>query len=67
MPYKELLDVTVMKRLMERTHPTRPEKEIPIGRKSSDALWALMTRCWEKDPLQRPSALWAENEVGASK
>ncbi|QRW12416.1 Tyrosine kinase catalytic domain protein [Ceratobasidium sp. AG-Ba] len=40
--------------------PNRPEPEMPIGDERSDQLWALLNRCWARNPMERPSA----SEVG---
>ncbi|CAE6468287.1 unnamed protein product [Rhizoctonia solani] len=56
-PYNGLLDVTVMRNLMQKIHPARPEKHFPIGNTSTDLLWALMVRCWDIDISKRPFAL----------
>ncbi|CUA77333.1 Ephrin type-A receptor 3 [Rhizoctonia solani] len=56
-PYEDLLDVAVMRRLMQRVHPERPQRCIPVGDRSSDLLWNVITSCWDKHPQNRPPAL----------
>jgi son of sevenless-like protein len=34
--------------------PTRPERN-SIARGLSDAMWDLMSQCWQRDPTLRPS------------
>ncbi|CUA74219.1 hypothetical protein RSOLAG22IIIB_11060 [Rhizoctonia solani] len=65
-PYNGLLDVTVMKNLMQKIHPARPEKHLPIGNTSTDLLWALMVRCWDSDPSKRPFALDVRDKASIS-
>ncbi|KAH7325454.1 kinase-like domain-containing protein [Rhizoctonia solani] len=62
-PYEGLLDVAVMRNLMARVLPVRPEKQFPIGNRQADLLWNLMTRCWEGEPQKRPSALHVRDEM----
>ncbi|CAE6491894.1 unnamed protein product [Rhizoctonia solani] len=64
-PYQGLLDVAVMRNLMARVPPARPERQLPIGNKPADLLWSLMTRCWEGEPQKRPSAMYIRDEMKA--
>ncbi|CAE6354218.1 unnamed protein product [Rhizoctonia solani] len=64
-PYEGLLDVAVTKRLMQRAHPERPLRHIPIGDKSSDLLWEAITSCWHMVPQKRPAALQVRDKLNA--
>ncbi|KDN41107.1 hypothetical protein RSAG8_07661, partial [Rhizoctonia solani AG-8 WAC10335] len=64
-PYNGLLDVAVMRSLMQRVHPVRPEKQLPIGNQSADLLWTLMTHCWDSEPNKRPFALDVRDAIQA--
>ncbi|CAE6445998.1 unnamed protein product [Rhizoctonia solani] len=64
-PYEDLLDVAVMRRLMQRVHPERPQRCIPIGDRSSDLLWNVITSCWDKHPQNRPLALQVRDKLKA--
>ncbi|CAE6448151.1 unnamed protein product [Rhizoctonia solani] len=62
-PWDNLLDVTVMHNLMQKIHPSRPERWIPTGYKPGDRLWELMVRCWANVPGHRPHAMEVCDEL----
>ncbi|KAG9125594.1 hypothetical protein FRC07_006960 [Ceratobasidium sp. 392] len=42
--------------LNDRRLPARPLKQIPLNDSQSDMLWTLLTKCWQYEPDQRPTA-----------
>jgi hypothetical protein len=49
-------DVVVMHHIATGGHPERPTREECDGSPISDALWAFLIRCWNRDPQLRPTA-----------
>ncbi|KAG8729368.1 hypothetical protein FRC11_008919, partial [Ceratobasidium sp. 423] len=62
-PYENVKDVVVLKRILAQVHPSRPEIYIPTGSKQADRLWSLLVSCWKYDGQDRPTALRVRNEV----
>ncbi|CAE6491886.1 unnamed protein product [Rhizoctonia solani] len=66
-PYEGLLDVAVMRRLMLREQPERPQQHMPTGDELSDHLWDLLTSCWDSEPKKRPFAAVVRNKLKVMK
>ncbi|TDL23370.1 kinase-like protein [Rickenella mellea] len=53
---KRATDGAVVMDIHYNRHPQRPEGDEVKGDGFSDHLWAFIEKCWERDPLRRPSA-----------
>lgn len=42
--------------LVKKATPPRPEKQIPTRSVCGDILWALLMKCWAREPKLRPSS-----------
>ncbi|KAH7320329.1 kinase-like domain-containing protein [Rhizoctonia solani] len=62
-PYDEVKDVVVSTKILNRVRSARPEAHMPTGSKHADRLWSLLTRCWEYDGQDRPTALQVRDEM----
>ncbi|EJD04732.1 kinase-like protein [Fomitiporia mediterranea MF3/22] len=57
MPYPELKNsAQVIVEVHKGVLPSRPTGEDAVRRGLNDNLWALLLKCWEKNPSGRPSA-----------
>jgi hypothetical protein len=45
--------------------PARPEEQIPSASQHGDTLWSLLTRCWAREPGDRPSSAAAVDIVSS--
>ncbi|KAJ1302620.1 hypothetical protein OPQ81_002937 [Rhizoctonia solani] len=55
-PYSECRhENQVLFKLMRKEHPIRPRDSFPEAEKS-DRMWGLLVRCWDYDPIIRPTA-----------
>ncbi|KAG8720359.1 hypothetical protein FRC08_000457 [Ceratobasidium sp. 394] len=50
----------VVRAIIAQKLPSRPQASIPAGSPDGDKLWELITRCWAKDPKERPPAAEVE-------
>jgi len=55
-PFANIPDMRVAFSVMNGTPPPRPTDEDVVARGLDDAVWRLMTDCWEMVPSARPSA-----------
>lgn len=62
-PYHDLSDVVVMRRILEDKHPARPMEHIPSNNKRANLMWSLLTKSWTREPSARPTALEVRNEM----
>ncbi|KAG8702348.1 hypothetical protein FRC11_011541, partial [Ceratobasidium sp. 423] len=62
-PWGNMLDVVVVRNLVQNSHPSRPETRMPVGDMLSDLLWELMIGCWASEPQQRPLAKKVRDEL----
>jgi serine/threonine protein kinase len=53
-PFHETPDRAVIFRVIQGANPHRPSEEDCGGTPISDALWTIMTQCWDKTPDARP-------------
>ena len=52
-PFAQDTEPTVIRKVLEGRHPDRPQGA--QGRSFPDGLWAMLERCWEHQPSNRPS------------
>ncbi|CAE6348824.1 unnamed protein product [Rhizoctonia solani] len=62
-PYENLLNVAVIRKVIAGVHPERPQSHIPLGIGQADLLWKLLTDCWNINPTHRPTASKARDEM----
>lgn len=63
-PFANLSERAMLWRAMnKRKCPERPAECLPAGSIRADTLWTLLTKCWEFDPMARPSAAEVEEMV----
>ncbi|KAG9111308.1 hypothetical protein FRC07_008064 [Ceratobasidium sp. 392] len=57
-PYSELKSepAVVHAVVLRKRLPVRPLKQIPLDNSQGDMLWTLLTKCWQHEPDQRPTA-----------
>ena len=52
-PFSQDTEFVVMRKVIEGVHPDRPQGT--QGKPFQDGLWAMLERCWERQPSKRPS------------
>ncbi|KAG8737953.1 hypothetical protein FRC10_007467 [Ceratobasidium sp. 414] len=55
-PFSDKNNIAVLTAVITHKIPTRPENNIPSNSRHGDILWSLLKRCWDPDPVERPSA-----------
>jgi hypothetical protein len=60
-PFNHSLPAAAMLAIMNGTRPPRPTHSNFTG-----ALWVLMQRCWDQDPLLRPEVSEVEKTIRSS-
>lgn len=56
-PFPEKGDLALLHAIaIKKAHPNRPEAEIPTESHQGSTLWSLLTRCWDYEANDRPSA-----------
>ena len=53
-----------VKKVVNKTLPTRPEAHIPSQNGHADLLWSLFESCWAFNPKDRPSAAEVKERMG---
>jgi hypothetical protein len=59
-------DFVIMRKILSKEHPKRPEEYIPGSSTQGDHLWSLLTKCWEYNPPDRPTAAEVQDKVGTN-
>ncbi|KAG8712093.1 hypothetical protein FRC11_001038 [Ceratobasidium sp. 423] len=49
-------DLAIFRALAEGRHPKRPQLHFPLEDEWANLTWDLLTRCWDQDPSNRPTA-----------
>ncbi|CAE6510949.1 unnamed protein product [Rhizoctonia solani] len=64
-PYAEIGEQAVFGKVMTKSHPSRPELDLPEGIEHADSLWSLLKQCWASEPHNRPVATETANKLQA--
>ncbi|ELU42201.1 Pkinase domain-containing protein [Rhizoctonia solani AG-1 IA] len=62
-PYREFSDIAVIPRILDGKHPERSELQGPLVVTRGDRLWSILTRCWDRDPRNRPTSKEVRDEA----
>ncbi|KAB5592309.1 Tyrosine kinase catalytic domain containing protein [Ceratobasidium theobromae] len=62
-PYNGINDTAVVRRIITKVHPPRPEQHIPSGHEHADRLWSLLIGCWAYIPQDRPTAAGTRDKM----
>lgn len=67
LPYANKTEGGVICAVLQKEFPPRPQFDFLFDDKqSSDDLWLLLTRCWDFEPKDRPTARQVKDEVCGS-
>lgn len=64
-PFGSEPNAAVYAALDEGRHPDRPANPSVIRNGLDDALWSLLTQCWTREPLDRPTITEVIEELDA--
>ncbi|EMD32003.1 hypothetical protein CERSUDRAFT_127140 [Gelatoporia subvermispora B] len=53
-PFYKDNDGVVIRKVTSNIRPSYPPRSVALSVGLTDTVWALMERCWDQDPLQRP-------------
>ncbi|CAE6335657.1 unnamed protein product [Rhizoctonia solani] len=66
-PYGGVGENTVKAHINLGKLPKRPENHLPVGNGQCDLLWALLLKCWARDPFCRPTAVEVRDQVKSNR
>ncbi|KAJ1310555.1 hypothetical protein OPQ81_007285 [Rhizoctonia solani] len=63
-PYSNITkDCAVLRNIIQKILPARPEAHIPSGDYYGDLLWSLLSRCWAYEYRDRPTAIEVQHQI----
>jgi len=62
-PFPDIKHASIPSMLKAGKRPEQPTDESVIIRGLDDKLWALLTRCWSQEPLERPDIYQVNKEL----